>query len=269
MGLIRAKPPQAGYLHVAGPGDSELRYITFGLLALTAGGAWEEAAGGRELLLVILGGSCDIAVGGSAWRELGQREDVFGGKPTAVYAPPGETVRVTARNEVEIAVCGARAERGSAPAVIAPEDVGVREVGAGPFARTIHDLAISDDAPPTRLIVGETYNAPGGWSGYPPHRHERHHPPEESKQEELYHFRVNPRQGFGIQRIYGERFDETFTLQDRDTVTIAEGFHPVVAAPGYTLYYLWMLAGEERVMHPREDAAHAWVADSTATRRGT
>jgi len=261
MGLIHAKPPQAGYLHIAGPGDSDLRYLTFGLLALAPGDVWEETAVGRELLLVILGGSCDMAVGAASWRELGEREDVFGGKPTAAYAPPGETVRVTARSDVEIAVCGARAEKGGAPALIAPGEVGVRTAGAGTFARTIHDLAISDEAPPGRLIVGETYNAPGGWSGYPPHRHERHAPPEESKLEELYHFRVSPRQGFGLQRIYGEGVDEALTLQDRDTVTIAKGFHPVVAAPGYTLYYLWMLAGEERVMHPREDAAHAWVAD--------
>ncbi|MBM3216593.1 5-deoxy-glucuronate isomerase, partial [Candidatus Poribacteria bacterium] len=35
--------------------------------------------------------------------------------------------------------------------------------------------------------------------------------------------------------------------------------HPVAAAPGYELYYLWMLAGDRRKLIPYDDPQHAWV----------
>ncbi len=148
----------------------------------------------------------------------------------------------------------------SAPALPVRAAVSVRTVGQGTFRRHIHDIAVPEKLPAARLIVGETHNAPGFWSSYPPHKHDEHRPPEESKLEEVYHFRVKPPQGFGIQRVYGDGFDETYAVQDRDTVAITEGFHPVAAAPGYLLYYLWILAGEERAMSFREDPAHSWVS---------
>jgi 5-deoxy-glucuronate isomerase len=121
---------------------------------------------------------------------------------------------------------------------------------------------VPDSVPAQRLLIGETYNPPGLWSSYPPHKHDVQQPPQETKLEEVYHFRLNPPQGFGLQRVYGDGFDECYTAQDRDTVVITKGYHPVVGAPGYQLYYLWILAGEERTMHPRDDDAHAWAKEA-------
>jgi len=260
MGLIRAQPARPGYTHMVGPQDSELSLIHFGLLRLSEGACFGLAQDGLETVLVILGGRCDVEAEGCKWESIGSRGDVFGGKPTAVYVPPGESVTVKGRGELEIAVCAAPAEGGGETRLITPEQVGVRRVGEGTFLREIYDIAVAENVAAERLLVGETYNLPGLWSSYPPHKHDVHAPPQESKLEEVYHFRVNPPQGFGMQRIYGEGGDESYAVQDRDTVTIARGFHPVAAAPGYQLYYLWVLAGEERVMHPREDAAHSWVS---------
>lgn len=260
MSLLERRPPQRGYVHLAGPDDSALEYITFGTLSLGEGEQHSMAHAGRETLLVILGGRCDVAVVGQTWSGIGSRADVFDGKPTAVYVPPDTECQVTGCGSVEIAVCSAAAEPGPEPTLIAPEDVGVREVGTGTFHRVIYDIVSAESLPAKRLLVGETYNPPGLWSSYPPHKHDEHRPPEESKLEEVYHFRVKPPQGFGIQRVYGEGFDETYAVRDRDTVVICRGYHPVAAAPGYQLYYLWMLAGRERVMRPREDPDHAWVA---------
>jgi 5-deoxy-glucuronate isomerase len=118
--------------------------------------------------------------------------------------------------------------------------------------------------PAKKLLVGETYNIPGGWSSYPPHKHDVYSPGEEVCLEEIYHFRIDPPQGFGFQRIYSpERdLDEAYSIENGDTVIIPCGYHPVAAAPGYTLYYLWGLAGEKREMRPREDPGHAWVNQS-------
>ena len=50
---------------------------------------------------------------------------------------------------------------------------------------------------------------------------------------------------------------------DGDVATISQGYHSVAAAPAYSLYYLWMLAGEHRVVHMREDPQHRWVQTQT------
>jgi 5-deoxy-glucuronate isomerase len=109
--------------------------------------------------------------------------------------------------------------------------------------------------------VGETFNDPGGWSSYPPHKHDVHDPPRQALLQEVYYFRLDPPQGFGIQRLYSpERgLDMTFTVQDGDTVLIPYGYHPVVAGAGYRLYYLWALAGQGRSMYLQEDPDHVWV----------
>ena len=126
---------------------------------------------------------------------------------------------------------------------------------AGGEARGLQVVGVGE-----RLLAGETYNPSGLWSSYPPHKHDTQRAPEESKLEEVYHFRVKPAGGFGIQRVYGDGFDDAYAVQNRDTVAIARGYHPVAAAPGYELYYLWILAGEERVLHWWEDPSHSWVS---------
>ena len=96
------------------------------------------------------------------------------------------------------------------------------------------------------LLVGETLNPPGNWSSSPPHKHEYNNLPEESDHEEIYFFKVDPEQGFGIQRLYTDdrELDEACVVENNDAVIISKGYHPVVAAPGYSLYYLWVLAGK-------------------------
>jgi len=115
-----------------------------------------------------------------------------------------------------------------------------------------------------RLLVGETLNPPGNWSSYPPHKHDRK-APSEAPLEEVYFFKIKPPHGFGLQRIYTSPedenpFDEVFLLENDDTVVIPRGYHPVVAAPGYQLYYLWVLAGEERKYGAwSDDPNHRWL----------
>jgi len=260
MTLIRGKSTQSGYTDLVEPGQHGLQYIGLGLLSLDDGDAWETKFDGREALLVILSGQCDISSGGTTWDRLGQREDVFDGPPASVYCPPESQCRVVGRGTVSVAVCTSLAERGPTPTLIRPEEVVSKEVGLNSFQRTVRTIVSADSLPAQRILVGETLNPPARWSSFPPHKHDCHRPPQESKLEEVYYYRIRPKQGFGIQRVYGDGFDETYAIQDGDAVAISHGYHPVAAPPGYELYYLWVLAGEERVMHPCEDPNHAWVA---------
>jgi 5-deoxy-glucuronate isomerase len=47
--------------------------------------------------------------------------------------------------------------------------------------------------------------------------------------------------------------------QDGDAVLVHSGYHPVVAGPGYDVYYLNFLAGTSRTMSITEDQEHTWI----------
>ena len=48
-------------------------------------------------------------------------------------------------------------------------------------------------------------------------------------------------------------------VRDGEVAVITTGYHPVVGAPGYELYYLWVMAGEGRVMRPHFDPRYIGV----------
>ena len=258
MSLRYPSAHHIGHRLVVDPENSPLRFISFSLLALEAGGSWEFGFANQEAVVVILGGRCSVQGEGSAWHNIGERENVFGGRATSVYLPPGSRGRIEADSSLEAAICAALAAKGPAAALIRPDEVAVRDVGSQNWRREVHDI-VDARFPAARLLVGETFNPPGNWSSYPPHKHDEVRQGE-SKLEEVYYFRISPPVGFALQRIYREgEQGEVLLIEDGDTVAIPADYHPVAAAPGYQVYYLWMLAGEERALRARDDARHAWV----------
>ena len=261
MNVFFKRSGAEGVTEIVNPGNSDSDGLELALIQPAPGTPVEAVSPGRESLLVILGGRCSIAVGDApAWNRLGGRDSVFDGAATSVYVPSGVPYRITAGGQAEIAVLRAPADTGGEPYVISPSEVAVASRGDGAWHRTVHTI-LDESRPAQRLVVGETFNEPGAWSSYPPHKHDRHDPPREARFQEVYHFRLAPQAGFGIQRLYSPEagLDVTFVVEDGDTVLIPFGYHPVVAAPGYRLYYLWALAGEGRRLLMQEDPAHAWV----------
>ena len=56
----------------------------------------------------------------------------------------------------------------------------------------------------------------------------------------------------------------THQVRDGDAVLLPYGYHPVSSPPGYALYYLWAMAGDERQLALYEDPAHRWIHDHDA-----
>ncbi len=239
---------------------SQGEQIGFCIARLKAGERHETKLARAECAIIVLGGTCRVECAGVTFEELGERANVFAGKASAVYVPPGARQVIAAETDCEVALCATPATIDAAPQVVRPAEVRTRSVGAWNWRRDVHDI-IYENVPAEKLLVGETVNPPGNWSSYPPHKHDVDDPPDEVALEEVYHFRVDPAQGFGIQRLYSADggLDEVYVVRDGDTVVIPYGYHPVAAAPGYQVYYLWMLAGPRRLMRPRDDPAHAWV----------
>jgi len=163
-----------------------------------------------------------------------------------------------------VTVGGALGKSGVPPVHVAPEQAIVKSVGKDNWTRTVF-THIADNIPAAHLICGETVNKPGGWSSCPPHKHDVYREPSEVPMEEIYYFLCDPPQGFGFIRVYTQKdapdaFDVAYAVENGDTVLIPRGYHPVVACPGYTLNYTWILAGEGRTYGAwADDPAHAWI----------
>jgi 5-deoxy-glucuronate isomerase len=251
MTRIVVAPEQAGDL------------IGLALTDLAAGQSY-ESPGALETVVVVLGGVVDVQANGESLGSAGGRSSVFEGPGYAIYAPPGTALRLTATRPAQLAIATAPAG-GVAPAkarIIGPADQRLAEVGKGNWTRSVRTM-LGPEHDAGRLLIGETINPPGNWSSYPPHKHDREAPPEEVRLEEVYLFKVDPPEGFGVQVRYDDAgTSEAFTVRDGDAAVIRTGYHPVVAAPGYSLYYLWVMAGDGRKMIPYFDPAHAWVQGS-------
>ncbi len=260
--LIKADPSLKGYRQIVAPGDGGLEHLGFGLANLDAGQDWAFDTADAEWCVIVLSGSVRASVGKEPLTDepLGSRKSVFDGPASAVYLPPQAKGRIEAATPARLAVCQAASDTGAAPTVIFPEMVNVKTVGAYNWQRQVHDI-VDKRLAAGKLLVGETFNHTGCWSSYPPHRHDEHRPPEEVNLEEVYFFQVDPPQGFGIQRMYTDErdLDECHAVEHGDTVILPRGYHPVAAAPGYRVYYLWLMAGQGRDMAPFDDPAHHWI----------
>ncbi len=239
--------------------------IDLGYGRLEPGEAY-EAGGADEVVAVVMQGSVEATAGDAELGRTPHRRDPFSELGHAVYAPPGAPLQLVAGDEgAVVAVMGAPPgddEPGPAR-IIGPGDQRVATVGDGNWQRTVRTILGPEHAA-TRLLVGETLNPPGNWSSYPPHKHDEQTPPEEVALEEVYLFRIAPDGGFGVQMLYEPGKERSFVVRDGDVALIPSGYHPVVAAPGYELYYLWVLAGEGREMVPRLDPQHAWLQEGAA-----
>jgi 5-deoxy-glucuronate isomerase len=133
----------------------------------------------------------------------------------------------------------------------------------------VRNFAAADRFEADRLIAVEVLTPGGNWGSYPPHKHDEVRP-DETELEEIYHYVVQDgptgQPGLAYQHIYGtpERpVDLLTTVATGDVVLVPHGWHgPAMAAPGYDLYYLNVMAGPgERAWRACDDPAHAWVRD--------
>ncbi len=243
------------------PASASWRYLSFECLRLRDGDEISRATGGEEVALVPLGGRLAVASGDERW-ELGGRGSVFDGMPWALYLPRDTEYRVTALGHVEVAVCGATAEKRLEAKLVTPEEVEIEVRGSGNATRQINHI-LKPEFPAQRLLVVEVFTPAGNWSSYPPHKHDEDHPPREVVLEEVYYYRTQqePPGAFAVQRLYSPPHgtDVTETVRDGDIMLVPHGYHTTCAAHGYHLYYLNGLAGDRRSMAAADDPSLAWI----------
>lgn len=227
---------------------------------LDAAQRWSGSTTSNEYVLVILGGRCHIRTSRGHHENIGQRENVFAGRPYALYLSQHSDFEVEALTDgFEIAACWVPTDQHFPDRLITPHDVSIDLRGGGNASRQVNGV-IPPGFPCHRLVCVEAYIPGGNWAGYPPHKHDEHRTaPDgtllEADLEEIYFYKFSSPDGFAYQRIYtaSGSSDTVHLAQQNDTVLIHEGYHPTVGAPGCTTYLLNFLAGSAQSLANSDD----------------
>jgi 5-deoxy-glucuronate isomerase len=203
-------------------------------------------------VLPLSGGGLFVEIDGERLSLEGRRT-VFARVTDWAYAPIDAEVRLASEEGCEVALASTRATRRFEPARVPAQDVPVEIRGAGQATRQVTNFLVPgafDGA--DKLICCEVLTPDGNWSSYPPHKHDA---TEDSPvdNEEIYYFRIGrvgstdyASEGYGLHRTYTHdgSIDATVTVGDGDVFLVPRGYHgPCVAAPGYPMYYLNVMAG--------------------------
>lgn len=211
--------------------SSNTTQMDFGVLLLDKDRTYEDCEKKEKAYLLLKGKV--LFKWGNETREV-SRESFLDENPCCLHVPAGVGIQVVSLHDnTEISVSRTYNDKYFAPRFYSREDCLTEEAGKGKFGeaalrkiRTIFDISNTPDA---NLVLGEVVHMPGRWSSYPPH----HHP-----QPEVYFYKFQPKQGFG----YSQVGDEVYKVQNNDTCVIANGGdHPQVAAPGYAMFYVWVI----------------------------
>ena len=262
-----------GVLVEVTPAEAGWTYSSIRVVEISARDAYEFHTGASEWIVLPLAGSVRVSCDGQSL-ELEGRESVLSRVSDFAYVPLGAGVTVASDAGARIALCGALAERALPFRYGSARDVPVEVRGAGSASRQCNNFCSPDAFETDRLVSVEVLVPGGNWASYPPHKHDEAREGE-AQLEEIYYFEVfggaganNPGPG-GYQRVYtsgpGHEIDVLAEVKTGDVVLIPYGYHgPTMAAPGYDLYFLNVLAGpgKKRSMAFCDDPTHAWVRAS-------
>ncbi len=254
-------PDPTGLVHRVTPESAGWGHVGFELYRLQTGQSLEAATAEREVCLVLVGGKARVRAGDQDFGEIGERMGPFEGKkPYAVYLPMGSDYRVEATSALELAVCSAPGGGNHEARLIGPDQVAYSRRGKDTNTRHVHDI-LPESEPAHSLLVVEVVTPSGCWSSYPSHKHDTLDLPHESELQETYYHRLNPAQGFALQRVYTDdrTLDVTMAVEDGDVTLVPRGYHPCGTAHGYDLYYLNVMAGPKRLWRFNTEPAHRWL----------
>jgi 5-deoxy-glucuronate isomerase len=263
----------AGTWEAITPESAGWAYCGLRVVRLGPGERYEFDTGSDEFAVLPLAGSVEVGTNEHTFALTG-RTSVFASVSDWAYLPMRTPSYVSSFAGAEIALASARADMSYEAMYVPATSVPVETRGAGSATRQIVNfLAPGAFDQVDRLICVEVLTPDGNWSSYPPHKHDDT-PGSLANNEEIYYFRVGrtgtsetTAEGFALHRTYTAdgSIDATVVVRDGDAFLVPRGYHgPTVAAPGYPLYYLNVMAGPnpERTMAIVDDPTYAWVRES-------
>jgi 5-deoxy-glucuronate isomerase len=242
-------------------------FTSLKIISIGSGGSHRFETGSDEVIVLPLNGSVAVDVDDTRC-ELDGRASVFDGPTDLVYVGTGKTVILRSEPGGRFALCGARTQSTAALRYMAAAQVPVELRGAGQSSRLVRNFGTPGSLDATKIIACEVITPAGNWSSYPAHKHDEASDTE-SELEEIYYFEIaagpGGQPGFGFMRTSSSPSHDIEVLEevhDRDTVLVPYGWHgPCVAAPGFDMYYLNVMAGPsaERAWKITDHPDQAWV----------
>ncbi len=231
--------------------DSRVPLNYFNIVKLNRGEVFEYQVRGYETGIVPATGTIGIEIEGVHFDDIGKRGiDVWDGEPEGVYCPTAAKAQLVCQSETaEIFIAGAKFDGILDPFAVREADIDRVQYGSDEtktHRKIKHILGTKYRDKVGRLLVSELFTVgQGGWSGFPPHKHDTDRLPLETRHDETYNFRFRPDNGFGMQLVQREdgKVGDAYHLMDRSTVVLEKGYHPCVVAPGYEMYYFTILGG--------------------------
>ena len=231
--------------------DSRVPLNYFNIVKLKKDQSFEFKIPGYETCIVPATGTVEVNVEGELYDSLGQRTiDVWDGEPEGVYVPSNIKAEfVCSTTNAEVFIAGAKYEKTLEPFAVRANEIDKVQYGSDDtktHRKIKHILGSNHHDKVGRLLCNELYTVgQGGWSGFPPHKHDTDRLPKETRHDETYNYRFKPNNGFGFQLFQAENksFGNVAHIIDASTVVIESGYHPCVVAPGYEMYYFTILGG--------------------------
>ena len=251
--------------------DDHVPLTYFNIVKLKKGELFSYQIPGYETCIVPATGTVEIDVDTAGFGAIGNRgSDVWDGEPEGVYVPTDMPAQMVCNSdEAEIFVAGARFDDRLSPFPVRTDDIDLVQYGSDDtktHRKIKHILGQKQADKVGRLLVSELFTVgAGGWSGFPPHKHDTDRLPDETRHDEVYNFRFKPEGGFGMQllELDDDRLGEAFHIVDGSSFAIKSGYHPCVAAPGYEMYYFTILGGlSQRSLVQYFQPEHAWQVET-------
>lgn len=226
---IKVKQFVRGYNEVCTPSD--ISCMDVGKIYLQKGDSYHCQFTSLERAFLLVKGHVVFTWEGNT--SEAKRLSCFDENPICLHVPTGLDVKIDSKEESEIIFEGIENKNVFEPKLFSQEDCISEQFGKDVLSNTSIRVVrtIIDDsiAPYSNLVLGEVINLPGKWSSYPPHHH---------MQPEVYMYRFLPEQGFGFS-CEGE---QVYKVRSGDSVVLEGGkVHPQVSAPGYAMYYAWLI----------------------------
>lgn len=210
----------------------------------------------KEIAVILFQGKIKIRWENQEYKA--ERGNVFDFGPYVLHVCRNKKIEVEFLEETEIGIQKTTNEKEFDSKLYTPKDcvdsIFGKEGMDGTARRLVRDVFKYENAPYSNMVMGEVITYPGKWSSYPPHSH---------PQPEVYFYKFTKPQGFGA----GFVGENVFKIKDNSSLLIEGGLtHPQTSAPGYGMYYCWMIRHLENNPWTKriDDEAHTWLLDPNA-----
>lgn len=246
-----------GYTEIVSMKTNPEMLMSFGVLKMMKDETFSNNEN-LERIFLLLQGEAELS-----WDDhkvVVKRGNLYDDDPRTLHLPPAVELTVKClKDDTEFSVHKTENEKTFPARLFGSQELRNEVRGKGTMnetgtrlVRTILDVSIAHEN--ANFMIGEDVHYPGKWAGFPSHSH---------NQPEIYFYRFLPENGFGLLKLG----DQGVCMEQDDTVIIPPNLvHPQVAAPGYAMYFLWVIRhlNGNPYIKPDFEEQHLWAQEPDA-----